>query len=83
MTLPELIFVLAAIWLFIAIGMYVARRKENKNNLNSIKDAHETEQTILDKSALESLPELDDIDWAELGIQRSEQPFIYLHTGSN
>lgn len=83
MTLSQLILVLSGIWLFLVIGMYIAPRRENKRNLKIITDAHKSEQTTIDQDELASLPEPDDIDWAGLGLELCERPFVQLRDCGN
>lgn len=75
--------VLSGIWIFVVLGWVISICRENKHNLKEATDAHKAEQTTIDKDELSSLPDLDDIDWAGLGIQRSEQPFVYMHPWRN
>lgn len=79
MTLPELIFVLVALWLFIAIGGFIAARKERKRNLKAINDAHKAEQTILDPHELDLISRSINLRWEDLGLVSGEPPYFDLH----
>lgn len=79
MTLPELIFVLVALWLFIAIGGLIAACRERKRNLKAINDAHKAEQTVLDPHELETISRTVNLRWEELGLVSGEPPYAEVY----
>jgi hypothetical protein len=78
MTLPQLIFLLGSIWMFLVLGMAVAAYRENKRKLKQARDAHKAEQTSLDPHELDAIPSSINLRWEDLGLVGGEHPYFDL-----